>query len=243
MTPWMRLSIREYLVAREIGKLSLTRHSAKSPTVACSRGPACGRLRRHRVTPKQYCYLRRPWRAISVRNWARQNPPFCALSGDERAQQFAFRSLDAKFLRVDLDALRECAKVIASRSRHACPAGGSGLESASWQKPGKRNRGCSSRTGRTIPRAKTPRSGERGVFALVGSIGVGLAAAGPDQGVGLGAFVVEEVRVDRRIEARIVELDREIIAALVGALGPRGSDFGVLRCTAKCRLCGEQNYA
>ena len=76
-----------------------------------------------------------------------------------------------------------------------------------------------------------------------GSVAVGLAAAGPDQGVGLGAFVVEEVRVDRRIEARIVELDREIIAALVGALGPRGSDLSILRCTAKSRLCGERNYA
>src|SRR5712664_4469228 len=66
-----------------------------------------------------------------------------------------------------------------------------------------------------------------GAFARWPSLGpVGLAAAGPDQGVGLGAFVVEEVRVDRRIEARIVELDREIIAALVGALRPRGPDLG-----------------
>ena len=65
-----------------------------------------------------------------------------------------------------------------------------------------------------------------GAFARWPSlVPVGLAAAGPDQGVGLGAFVVEEVRVDRRIEARIVELDREIIAALVGALRPRGPDL------------------
>src|SRR5258708_19372086 len=92
--------------------------------------------------------------------------------------------------------------------------------------PGNGKRGCSSRSGRAIPRAKTPHSGERGVLASAGSVGVGLAAGGPDQGVGLGAFVVEEVRVDRRIEARIVELDREIVAALVGALGPRGSDLG-----------------
>ncbi len=53
---------------------------------------------------------------------------------NERAQQFAFRSHDAKFLRVDLDALGECAKVIASRSRHACACGPFGhTESASWQ--------------------------------------------------------------------------------------------------------------
>jgi len=67
-----------------------------------------------------------------------------------------------------------------------------------------------------------------------GSVAVRLAAAGPDQGVGLGVYVVEEVGVDRRVEARIVQLDREIIAALVGALGPRGSDLSILRCTAKC---------
>jgi hypothetical protein len=58
---------------------------------------------------------------------------------------------------------------------------------------------------------------------------VGLAAAGPDQGVGLGVFVVEEVGVDRSVEARIIELDREIIAALAGALGPDGSDLGFMR--------------
>jgi hypothetical protein len=49
------LAIREYLVARNIGKLSPTRHSAKSQTVARSRGLACGRLRRHSATAKQYC--------------------------------------------------------------------------------------------------------------------------------------------------------------------------------------------
>ena len=80
-------------------------------------------------------------------------------------------------------------------------------------------------------RTKTPRSGERGVFASAGSIAAALAAAGPDQGVGRGAFVVEEVRVDRRIEARIVELDREIIAAVVGALRPGGPDLRFMWCT------------
>ena len=57
------------------------------------------------------------------------------------------------------------------------------------------------------------------------SVAVGLAAAGPDQGVGLGVFVVEEVGVDRRVEARVVQLDREVVAALVGALRPGGPDL------------------
>jgi hypothetical protein len=59
---------------------------------------------------------------------------------------------------------------------------------------------------------------ERGVSLGACSVPVGLAAAGPDQGEGLGVFVVEEVGVDRSVEARIVQLDREIIAALSGAL-------------------------
>src|SRR6516164_10688723 len=57
-------------------------------------------------------------------------------------------------------------------------------------------------------------------------VAVGLAAAGPDQGVGLGVLVVEEVGVNRSVKARIVEFDREIIASLAEALGPDGSDLG-----------------
>src|SRR5579871_2462517 len=58
------------------------------------------------------------------------------------------------------------------------------------------------------------------------SVAVGPAAARPDQAEGLAAFVVEQVGVDRRGEARIVELDREIIAALGGALRPGSTDLG-----------------
>src|SRR5229473_241779 len=58
------------------------------------------------------------------------------------------------------------------------------------------------------------------------SVAVGPAAAGPDEAEGLAAFVIEEVGVDRCGEARIVELDREVIAALVGALRPGGADLG-----------------
>src|SRR5258707_30565 len=57
------------------------------------------------------------------------------------------------------------------------------------------------------------------------SVAVGPAAARPDQAEGLAAFVIEEVGVDRRGEARIVELDREIVASLRGALRPGGTYF------------------
>src|SRR3954454_243015 len=67
----------------------------------------------------------------------------------------------------------------------------------------------------------------RGAFAgRPGSVAVGLAAAGPDQGVGLGACVLKEVGVDRSVEAGIVQLDREIIAAFAGALRPGGPYLG-----------------
>src|SRR5216683_1833912 len=73
-----------------------------------------------------------------------------------------------------------------------------------------------------------------------GLVAVGFAAAGPDQGVGLGVFVVEEVGVNRSVEARIVQLDREIIAALAGALRPGGSDLGATDVdpVARCVLVG-----
>src|SRR5258707_11125467 len=60
----------------------------------------------------------------------------------------------------------------------------------------------------------------------VRSVAVGPAAARTDQDEGLAAFVIEEVGVDRRGEAWIVELDREVIAALAGALRPGGADLG-----------------
>jgi hypothetical protein len=64
----------------------------------------------------------------------------------------------------------------------------------------------------------------------LGSVAV-LARPRPDEGVGLGVFVVEEVGVDRSVEARVVQLDREIIAALAGTLRPGGPDLGVMWCT------------
>src|ERR1700720_4539628 len=59
-----------------------------------------------------------------------------------------------------------------------------------------------------------------------GSLAVLLAAAGPGEGEGLAFGVVEQVGVDRSGETWIVQLDREIVAALVGALRPGGSDLG-----------------
>src|SRR5260221_361596 len=75
-------------------------------------------------------------------------------------------------------------------------------------------------------RAKTPPGLLRaGRCRRCRSVAVRPAAARPDQAEGLAAFVIEEVGVDRRGEARIVELDREVIAALVGALRPGGADL------------------
>src|SRR5579863_5463444 len=60
----------------------------------------------------------------------------------------------------------------------------------------------------------------------ISSVSVLPAGAGPDEGVTVAVLVVEEVGVDRRVEARIVQLDREVVAALIGALRPGGPDLG-----------------
>src|SRR5713226_7787228 len=79
-------------------------------------------------------------------------------------------------------------------------------------------------------RAKTPPGLLRaGRCRRCRSVAVRPASARPDQAEGLAAFVIEEVGVDRRGEARIVELDREVIAALAGALRPRGADLRFAR--------------
>src|SRR5580704_5284458 len=57
------------------------------------------------------------------------------------------------------------------------------------------------------------------------SVAPAAVGAGPDQAVALAVFVVEEVGEDRGGEARIVELQTQIVAALVGALGPGGADL------------------
>src|SRR5207253_303930 len=72
----------------------------------------------------------------------------------------------------------------------------------------------------------TPPGGAgRGVVGGSKSIAVGLAAARPDEGEAF-VLVFEEVGVNRGVETRIVELDREIVAALAGGLRPGGTDLG-----------------
>ena len=74
---------------------------------------------------------------------------------------------------------------------------------------------------------RKPRPGCRaGRCSGVGSVAVLPAGARPDEGVAFAVLVVEEVGVDRRVEARIVQLDREIVALLRGVLRPRGADSG-----------------
>jgi hypothetical protein len=73
-------------------------------------------------------------------------------------------------------------------------------------------------------RPRTERSG--GASLRVRSVAVLTAATRPDQVVGLAVLGIEQVGVDGGVEARIVELDREVVAALVGALGPGGPDLG-----------------
>ena len=67
-------------------------------------------------------------------------------------------------------------------------------------------------------------SAERALLAV-------LARPRPKQGVAFAALVVEQVRVDRRIEGRVIELEREIVATFLGALRPGGSDLSVMWCT------------
>ncbi|CAP54036.1 hypothetical protein GDI0093 [Gluconacetobacter diazotrophicus PA1 5] len=50
--------------------------------------------------------------------------------------------------------------------------------------------------------------------------------AGPDQAVGLAVLVVEEIGEDRGVEARIIQLEAQIAASLVGLLGPGRPDLG-----------------
>ena len=53
------------------------------------------------------------------------------------------------------------------------------------------------------------------------SVAIRFAAAGPDERETLAVLVVEEIGVDRGVEARIVQLDREVVAILGETLEPR----------------------
>ena len=82
------------------------------------------------------------------------------------------------------------------------------------------------------PWTNTPPPGIAGQGLLRLLLPAGFAAAGPDEGVTIAAFIVEEVGVDRGAEARVIQLDRDIIAPLGGTFGPPCPDFGIMRCTA-----------
>src|SRR5690625_5069652 len=58
------------------------------------------------------------------------------------------------------------------------------------------------------------------------SVAAATVGTGPDKREGLAVFLVEEVGVDRGVEARIVQLEAQIVAALVRALGAGGADLG-----------------
>lgn len=76
-----------------------------------------------------------------------------------------------------------------------------------------------------------PRPGKPGEALRIGSVAVPTVGTRPDQTEALALFIGEEVGEDRCGEARIVELEAKIIAALVGALGPGSPDLGVMSCT------------
>ena len=63
---------------------------------------------------------------------------------------------------------------------------------------------------------------------LRGSVAPAPVGAGPDERVTFAVLVIEEVGVDRGVEARIVELEAEVFAALVGALGPGCADLRIM---------------
>ena len=70
----------------------------------------------------------------------------------------------------------------------------------------------------------------RGLLRLL--LPAGLAATGPDEGVAIAAVIVEEVGVDRCAEARVIQLDRDIVAPLGRTFGPPCPDLCLMRCTA-----------
>src|SRR6516165_8463237 len=74
------------------------------------------------------------------------------------------------------------------------------------------------------PARKTPGGAERALLAV-------LPRPRPQQSVTFAAFVVEQVRVDRRVEGGIVELKREVVAALLGTLRPGGPNLSLMRST------------
>ena len=66
--------------------------------------------------------------------------------------------------------------------------------------------------------SKKPRpSSSGGAWLERASVAV-LPRPRPEQGVAFATFVVEQVRVDRRVEGRIVKFEREVVTPFLGAL-------------------------
>jgi hypothetical protein len=62
---------------------------------------------------------------------------------------------------------------------------------------------------------------------MAGSISV---AAGPDEAEAASVLTLDKGGVDRSREARVVQLDREVVAALAGGLLPGRAEFGLIQC-------------
>src|SRR5271166_6762620 len=79
-------------------------------------------------------------------------------------------------------------------------------ESRKYAKTQSRSLACTACAAPIFARwAHRPRPADRArPRGLAGSVAVGLAAAGPDEGVAFAVLIVEQVGVNRRVEARIV---------------------------------------
>src|SRR3546814_5857213 len=76
------------------------------------------------------------------------------------------------------------------------------------------------------PQAFGPARTVRGGVAPASLAVAAAVRAGPDEAEAFAFLVVEEVGVDRGVEAGIIELQAQIGAPLVGGLGPGGADLG-----------------
>jgi hypothetical protein len=78
--------------------------------------------------------------------------------------------------------------------------------------------------------AKTP-PGNRAGSGACGALLAVLSRPRPEQREAFAALVIEQVRVDRRVEGGVVELERQVVAAFLGALRPGCADLGFMWCT------------
>src|SRR6188472_1356312 len=85
----------------------------------------------------------------------------------------------------------------------------------------KRLRGLANRK---LAQVSAPRPADRTGLGGVLLLAV-FARPRPEQGVAFTAFVIEQVRVDRRVEGGVVELEREVVAAFLRALRPSCTDL------------------